>query len=96
MIAVCCSSQLACHDPRLAVELVEVLCPFNKGLSPVCSSNTGPSRHPQHCDNDGMWDGDASTLAAIFDVTEDEAHDVLGELCDGHHSRSWFRGNTRS
>jgi hypothetical protein len=46
MIAVCCSSQLACHDPRLAAELVEVLCLFNKGLSPVCSSNTGPLRHP--------------------------------------------------
>jgi hypothetical protein len=36
-------------------------------------------------DADGLWDGDASTVAAEFGVSEDEAHDVLGELCDGHH-----------
>ena len=30
----------------------------------------------QHCDNDGLWDGDAETLAAKFNVSEDEARDA--------------------
>ncbi len=33
-------------------------------------------------DADGLWDGDASTVAAEFNVGEDEAYDALGELCD--------------
>jgi hypothetical protein len=33
-------------------------------------------------DNDGIWNGNAATLAAEFRVAEDEAHDTLGELCD--------------
>jgi hypothetical protein len=33
-------------------------------------------------DEDGIWTGDATTLAAAFHVTEDEAHDTLSELCD--------------
>jgi hypothetical protein len=36
----------------------------------------------QHCDNDGIWSGDASTVAAKFGVSEDEAYDALSELCD--------------
>jgi hypothetical protein len=39
----------------------------------------------EHADADGLWDGSATTLAEEFRVSEDEAHDVLGELCDGHH-----------
>jgi hypothetical protein len=35
-----------------------------------------------HTDADGLWDGDASTIAAEFYVSEDEAHDVLGDLAD--------------
>jgi hypothetical protein len=35
----------------------------------------------QHCDNDGLWDGDAETLAAKFNVTKDTAYDALSELC---------------
>jgi hypothetical protein len=31
---------------------------------------------------DGIWRGDAASLAADFDVSEDEAHSVLSELCD--------------
>ena len=38
-----------------------------------------------HADAGGLWDGDASTVAAEFGVSEDEAHDMLSELCDGHH-----------
>ena len=33
-------------------------------------------------DSDGLWTGDASTIAAEFGVTEDEAYDALGDLCD--------------
>ena len=39
----------------------------------------------QHCDNDGLWDGDAETLAAKFNVSEDEDYDALSELCDRGH-----------
>jgi hypothetical protein len=35
-----------------------------------------------NADRDGLWNGDATTLAAEFGVTENEAHEVLGELCD--------------
>ena len=35
-----------------------------------------------NADHDGLWDGDATTLAAEFAVTEAEAHSMLGELCD--------------
>ena len=33
-------------------------------------------------DADGLWEGDAATLAAEFHVAEEEANDTLGELCD--------------
>jgi hypothetical protein len=36
----------------------------------------------QSADEDGIWRGDAASLAADFDVSEDEAHSVLSELCD--------------
>lgn len=36
----------------------------------------------QHCDEDGLWDGDPTTLAAAFKVPEGEAYDLLGKLCD--------------
>jgi predicted transcriptional regulator of viral defense system len=35
-----------------------------------------------NADRDGLWTGDASTVAAEFGVSEDEAHDMIGELCD--------------
>ena len=35
-----------------------------------------------NADRDGLWDGDAKTLAAKFRVKEDEASAVLGELSD--------------
>lgn len=56
-----------------------------------------PMRKKKHCDQesvfahlwnnadaDGLWDGDASTVAAAFNVSEDDAQDMLGELCDHH------------
>ena len=38
----------------------------------------------QNADRDGIWKGDAVSLAAEFNVSEDEAHSVLSELCDRH------------
>jgi hypothetical protein len=35
-----------------------------------------------NADRDGLWNGDASTVAAAFNVSEDEAYDALSELCD--------------
>ena len=35
----------------------------------------------QHCDHDGIWNGNDETLAAEFHVTPDAAYDVLSELC---------------
>jgi hypothetical protein len=36
----------------------------------------------ENADRDGIWHGDATSLAAEFDVSEDEAHSVLSELSD--------------
>jgi hypothetical protein len=36
----------------------------------------------ENADRDGIWHGDAVSLAAEFDVSEDEAYSVLSELCD--------------
>jgi hypothetical protein len=36
----------------------------------------------RNADPSGIWVGDAASLVGKFDVTEDEAHEVLGELCD--------------
>jgi hypothetical protein len=38
----------------------------------------------ESADRDGMWVGNAATLAAEFGVTEDEAHAMLCELFDRH------------
>jgi len=36
----------------------------------------------RHCDREGLWDSDAETVAAKFNVTKDAAYDALSELCD--------------
>src|SRR5436305_12067425 len=36
----------------------------------------------QHCNRDGLWDGDAASVAADFQVSEDEADDMLCDLAD--------------
>lgn len=36
----------------------------------------------ESADRDGIWRGDAASLASEFEVSEDEAHSVLSELCD--------------
>jgi hypothetical protein len=36
----------------------------------------------KHADRDGLWDGDAASVAENFGVTEVEAHCALGNLAD--------------
>jgi hypothetical protein len=36
----------------------------------------------QNADRDGIWHGGAASLAAEFDVTEDDAHSALSDLSD--------------
>jgi hypothetical protein len=36
----------------------------------------------QHCDRDGLWNGDAATVAQAFGATEDESYAVLSLLTD--------------
>jgi hypothetical protein len=36
----------------------------------------------QHCDRDGLWTGDAASVAADFHVSEDEAYEMLSDLAD--------------
>jgi hypothetical protein len=36
----------------------------------------------QHCDRDGLWNGDAASVAADFHVPEDEADEMLSDLAD--------------
>jgi hypothetical protein len=46
----------------------------------------------RNADRDGLWTGDAATIAAKFGVTENEAHDVLREICDGGHIEQVYPG----
>jgi predicted transcriptional regulator of viral defense system len=43
-------------------------------------------------DNDGLWGGDDATVAEEFNVSEDEAHDILGELCTRGHVEKLYPG----
>jgi hypothetical protein len=45
-----------------------------------------------NADRDGIWDGSAMTLAEQFNVTEDEAHSALSELCDGNVIEKLYPG----
>jgi hypothetical protein len=45
-----------------------------------------------NADPDGLWDGDAASMAAEFGVTEDEAHDVIAELCNRRHIEKVYSG----
>jgi hypothetical protein len=36
----------------------------------------------ERADREGMWNGDSATVAEEFGVSDDQAHEVLGELCD--------------
>ena len=35
-----------------------------------------------NADKDGLWAGNATTVAQKFGVTADEVHDMLSDLCD--------------
>ena len=47
----------------------------------------------QHADGNGLWSGDDTTLAVEFHVSEDEAHEALGELCDRGLIEKLYPGN---
>jgi hypothetical protein len=36
----------------------------------------------RHCDRDGPWDGDAESVAADFQVSEDQSDETLSDLAD--------------
>jgi hypothetical protein len=46
----------------------------------------------KNADRDGVRDGNASTVAVEFGVTEDEAHEALGEICDTGHIEEVYPG----
>jgi hypothetical protein len=43
-------------------------------------------------DDDGLWTGGGASLGEAFGVSEDEAYDVLSELCDRGHVEEVFPG----
>ena len=47
----------------------------------------------QGADRDGIWNGDASSLAAEFDVPEDDAHSALGYLCERRMLERLYTGS---
>jgi hypothetical protein len=47
----------------------------------------------ENADRDGIWRGDAASLAAEFDVLEDDAHSVLSELCDRRLIEKLYTGS---
>ena len=47
-----------------------------------CNRETTFEHIWKHADNDGVWTGDAAIIAAEFGVSENEAHELIGELCD--------------
>jgi hypothetical protein len=46
----------------------------------------------QGADQDGIWHGDAASLAAEFDATEDDAYSVLSDLRDGRKIEKLYTG----
>jgi hypothetical protein len=47
-----------------------------------CDQETVFAHIWDRADPQGLWEGDASTLALAFGTTEDEAHQALSDLCD--------------
>jgi hypothetical protein len=47
-----------------------------------CCNPESVFRHIWEYADDGVWNGDASTIATEFNVGEDEASAVLSEICD--------------
>jgi len=41
---------------------------------------------------DGLWGGNDATLAEEFNVSEDEAHDILGDLCARSYVEKLYPG----
>jgi hypothetical protein len=47
----------------------------------------------ENADRDGIWLGDAASLAEEFDATEDDAESVLDELRDRHLIEKLYTGS---
>lgn len=47
----------------------------------------------QNADRDGIWHGDAVSLAEEFDASEDDAESVLGELRDRRLIEKLYTGS---
>jgi hypothetical protein len=45
-----------------------------------------------NADHDGLWDGDAASVAEEFHVSEGEAHEVLSDLSDRGLTETLFPG----
>jgi hypothetical protein len=43
-------------------------------------------------DEEGLWTGNAETLAREFGVTQDEAYSMLAQLCQRHLIERLFQG----
>jgi hypothetical protein len=52
------------------------------GKKKYCDQETVFQHIWNNVDRDGLWGGDAATIAAAFAVTEEKAHEALSELCD--------------
>jgi predicted transcriptional regulator of viral defense system len=48
----------------------------------ICDEESVFARIWDNADADGLWTGDAESVAAKFNVTKDAAYDALTELCD--------------
>jgi hypothetical protein len=46
-----------------------------------------------HANGEGIWQGDAASLATDFDVSEDAAYAVLSELCDNRKLEKLYTGS---
>jgi hypothetical protein len=58
----------------------------------VCDQKTVFALIWNEADEDGLWTGDAAKLGEDFAVSEDEANDVLSELCDGGRVENLYPG----
>ena len=47
----------------------------------------------ENADRDGIWHGSAASLAAEFEVSEDDAESVLDELRDRHLIEKLYTGS---
>jgi hypothetical protein len=65
--------------------ITESKCPYRKDTTmwkQYCDQESVFEHIWNNADHDGFWDGSATTLAAVFRVSEDETHSALVDLAD--------------